>query len=155
MHTFIIEGCKVKKEILFKYTLMKRGSIMKKLRRKVIVFGISVLMFVGFVNFNTVFAYAMYSFNGAASFTWNNVSSARTPSRTPVVVFWEGSDKPSHRMWFGLYNNSTQRATSLVNYLGTVNFPAGSAGRNNQIHLRARRENIIDPRTYINGRWQP
>lgn len=96
------------------------------------------------------------SFGGGAKSDYVRVSppTSKTNSKTYTTVQWVYSDRSSHNMWFGLYSGDTLINQALLKYRTTASFPT-YANYGSTYHLRARREHIINPLTYVSGTWIP
>lgn len=98
------------------------------------------------------------SFSFKTNYSWmtniNNAPSTKDSGNHFSAVKWTESDKPNHKMWFRVINNSGQQQgeAGLLAYLTTDAFKTNLTS-GEKYYLQARRENFLDPVTTISGVW--
>ena len=122
--------------------------------RSLISITLSVVVFVTLFTVNVSAA----NFGGSAGYTYKWMSiEVYKPSPAQSSLNWTYSDQASHKMWFVIRNSVTSTdavSPKLFDYKTSGNFNS-SANAGQTLRLRARREHINNPYTYVSGTWNP
>lgn len=96
------------------------------------------------------------SFAGSAGSNYTKISgyAYKAHSDNSSIVHWKTSDKPSHKIWFGVIRGTTLKGEGLFNYLTPSMFPTYMSVTSS-CYLVAKREHIGNPSAYITGQWWP
>lgn len=95
-------------------------------------------------------------FGGSAGYNYTLVSGSNLKNKKGniAIINWGYSNKDSHKMWFQVVNGAADnRVKDLLKYLtnGIINTSETAEGYN--YYLRAAREHINNPKTYVSGAW--
>jgi len=127
------------------------------MKKKLLVCLVFVLM-LGTLLSTDVLAYTQ-EFAGSVGPAFRKVGDANTKDddSDQAAVNWKYSDRENHRMKFRIVNsNGSNRGGTTVYRPNTgVKFFNTSAQQGYHYYLRAARENVIDPFTYVSGYWAP
>lgn len=132
---------------------------MKNIKKRIIVstlFGILFLASISFASDVEPYATFSSSFAGSVTSSWTYVTGSSVKCTYPGVanVNWKtSSQSASHNLWFRVVNSNVEsRGSRLFSYLEHGNINTSTSNGYNY-KLQARRENSVDPSTYVSGSW--
>lgn len=95
-------------------------------------------------------------FGGSAGFSYTLVSGPNLKDKKGniAIINWGYSNKDSHKMWFQVVNGvADNRGKDLLNYLANAIINTSGTDKGYNYYLRAAREHINNPKTYVSGAW--
>lgn len=135
---------KNKKEVFLMKHNMKRFLIMS-------------ILISGFFMCNAQATYQY--FGGSTNFYYDVVSSSnlKQDDYLRAYVKWDySSSTTSHKEWFQVVDwKNNDRGKGILNYKTEGYIYENDTASGYEYYLRASRENLIDPNTYVSGTWEP
>ena len=125
--------------------------------KKFVSVALICFLMLGLFRVNTFATY--HDFAGSTTYAFHKVSSGYQKDNTSYLMHikWTYTDDSRyHKMWFSvLTSTKIEHSRFLLTEMNVDKTFDTSAKKGDTNYLWARREHIIDPGTYIKGRWQP